>query len=704
MAEQDELAVHAESGPDISALQSEFERCFSDTTLAERMEQGDDVRYARWEGQATDGLVHQELLGKNVKAKPWDKSSDVREFLADDTINSLTDILVAAFWASRFRAEAGYAKTLTALQAGEVRNIARRVMRLQRRELVRTVERAAQAQGTYGTGVLAVTWRRKKGLRMLRLNMAQIMEQAGQPGSDLADAPRLIADPLMEEGAVSLLQRYFPHVKTGQGRKIVRELRETGETEFPVSYVRVDQPEIRFLLPFRQVLWPPETTDLQTARVIFERQWLSQAEVEARGAEEEWDPAFVEAVKTTAGQRAAVATVQAGLTPVTIGAPDQLIELVWAHTRQVDKNGIEGIWVTLYSPVLGMGGGSGQAGVDSQPYGYHELLNYAHGEQPFIEVASEYAGERVGEARGVPDVAGTAQWEIKRMRDNLQNYARLALGPPLLGKVVRGDTPPALAPFGVIHENAPGQWRWMDNMPGKPELVFQLQESLRQRNSDYFGLLSVEGHQGKNQVRQQRLVTNWLMSWEAVFYQAVTLAYQFWPAEKLAEILGHPPTVTAEMLAQEHIGLWFDVRSLDSEWVIELTKALNQFVLPLDVAGTIDRAKLISFVMSYLEPTLAEEVVVEQSSASQALYRGVREEILQMASGNEAMYTEMDPAAQSKLQYAQEILGQNPKYQSALQQDARFKELLEKYAKNLQQSVVQQENKQVGRIGVKPQG
>ena len=50
----------------------------------------------------------------------------------------------------------------------------------------------------------------------------------------------------------------------------------------------------------------------------------------------------------------------------------------------------------------------------------------------------------------------------------------------------------------------------------------------------------------------------------------------------------------------------------------------------------------------------------------------------------------------------QQIVQGNPKYQEALQGDERFQALLENYGKNLQQSVTQEQNKMIGRIGVQP--
>ena len=75
-----------------------------------------------------------------------------------------------------------------------------------------------------------------------------------------------------------------------------------------------------------------------------------------------------------------------------------------------------------------------------------------------------------------------------------------------------------------------------------------------------------------------------------------------------------------------------------------------------------------------------------------------------MMLGFEAQYADAsnDPTAPTKLQFLQQLMQSNPKVQALMQQDERFKALLENYVKNLQLGVSQQENKIVGRIGVKP--
>ncbi len=62
-----------------------------------------------------------------------------------------------------------------------------------------------------------------------------------------------------------------------------------------------------------------------------------------------------------------------------------------------------------------------------------------------------------------------------------------------------------------------------------------------------------------------------------------------------------------------------------------------------------------------------------------------------------------DPTAGSKMQFAQEIASTSPGVQEAMQGgNELFQQLFQKYIQNLQQGVVQNQNKQVGRIGVQP--
>ena len=171
--------------------------------------------------------------------------------------------------------------------------------------------------------------------------------------------------------------------------------------------------------------------------------------------------------------------------------------------------------------------------------------------------------------------------------------------------------------------------------------------------------------------------------------------------QRIAGISPGLPTSQAEIQGAYDFAVKFDVRELDSDYVIGKMKAIID-LLPIDTAGTVDRAKLMSIAVSMVDPVLGQSVMSDQRGASQKTFDKVNQDIALMALGNEAAYTENDPTAAMKMQFMQQIVQGNPKYQEALQGDERFLALLENYGKNLQQSVTQEQNKMIGRIGVQP--
>jgi len=86
------------------------------------------------------------------------------------------------------------------------------------------------------------------------------------------------------------------------------------------------------------------------------------------------------------------------------------------------------------------------------------------------------------------------------------------------------------------------------------------------------------------------------------------------------------------------------------------------------------------------------------------MFDEVMNQTVRMSLGNAPTPVENDPAAPRKLEYLQNIVQNNSKYQKLLGEDKEFAALMENYVKTLQMSVSQQQNKQVGRIGVKPMG
>ena len=75
---------------------------------------------------------------------------------------------------------------------------------------------------------------------------------------------------------VDMLITQVDDLKRRPAKKIVRELRETGESSIPIDYVVANKPLLVACRPYDEISFPPETTTLQKARVIFRKQYTSQ--------------------------------------------------------------------------------------------------------------------------------------------------------------------------------------------------------------------------------------------------------------------------------------------------------------------------------------------------------------------------------------------------------------------------------------------
>ena len=202
---------------------------------------------------------------------------------------------------------------------------------------------------------------------------------------------------------------------------------------------------------------------------------------------------------------------------------------------------------------------------------------------------------------------------------------------------------------------------------------------------------------------QQFIVNNWLTAWSRVLKQMVSLSVQYLDGSEIERVVGMPIVMTPDEISQMYdIGISYNVRELDTDYVMEKLKAIASFVIPMDAGGVIDRNKLTARFVEAISPESAKDLLLDQKTASQKLYNDVQTDIAKMMAGMEVQYVENDPTAATKLQYLQDIIQKNPKAQQLAQGDQQFQALLQNYVQNLQMSVQQQQNKTIGRLGVTP--
>ena len=198
-------------------------------------------------------------------------------------------------------------------------------------------------------------------------------------------------------------------------------------------------------------------------------------------------------------------------------------------------------------------------------------------------------------------------------------------------------------------------------------------------------------------------VNNWLTAWSKIYKQVVCLTLQYMDGAEIERVVGMPVVLQPqELSAMYDFNVSYNVRELDTDYVLEKLKAISTFVVPMDAGGVIDRNKLTARFVEAISPEAAKDILLDQASASQRMYADVQTDIAKMMAGMEPQYVENDPAAQMKLQFVQDIVQKNPKVSQAAQGDEQFQALFQNYVKNLQMSVQQQQNKTIGRFGVTP--
>jgi hypothetical protein len=525
--------------------------------------------------------------------------------------------------------------------------------------------------------------------------MQEIEQLAAQSEGELNALPEMIADPEQEEQVAEILQMQSPGMSMKRAREAVGELREFGETQVPQAYLATNQPVVAALKPWEEVSLPPETTDLQSARVIFRRVFLNEVELRAKIVDEGWNEDWVDSAVKTAGKSTEFHDFSQTISDMTadhIDRQDNLIEVVYAYTRQLDDNGIPGIYYTVFSPMAQ----SDDEGNDT--FAKHELLDYAHCRYPFVEYRRERLKRRITESRGVPEICSTWQDEIKTQRDAVYDSTSFETLPPIMVNKRLGLAN-KIGPAVQLPVMKAGDYEFMRPPARQPSTAFNLIEAVERQADEYFGRANPAIAPAQTQLKQQRMVNNWLTVWTEAYQQMFQLSLQYLSPEEISRITGTDIVPPSDMYQFDFV-LKFDVRELDTDFVNSKLSNIAQYVVPQDVSGVLDRNKLISMITRAISPDIAEELVIDQAPASQKMYEEVKSQVGQMMLGNEPSYTEKDPAAQAKLQYLQEIMSRNPKAQAALEGDELFGQLIENYTKNLQMSVMQQQNAQIGRIGV----
>lgn len=690
--------VYSTGKPDVGYLYHEFQRSLNHGSNTARVIDNDNIRLARWEGQSGDGKKHSDMRPDGDPAFPFEGASDVRVRLVDNTINEIVATLMTTFDRCNIRINGTEINDNGPSAGGNI--LMNWLVNKIRPELRNEAELLANYTHQYGWSAAHVFWEQEMGTRFQVVRAEELVslaQMAAQqdPTSPLAGLMDAIKDPAKEQYAADLITMYLKDMAVKDVIRAVREMRETGVANIPEQYVSKNLPKVVALKPFDEISFPPETIDLQNARVVFRRTFMTELELRQMAESDGWDKKFVEEAINTAGMNNAYndpnIIPNAALLNYQINRNDNLIEVVYSYARLLDENNIPGIYQTIFCPVAG-----------TERFAKHELLGYAHGKYPFVIYRRERTRRPIMDCRGVPEIAAIDQLEVKAQKDSIRDRTAFVTMPPVMVKKRLGGLN-RVAPGVHLPVTSPDDYRFMPPPGGETQTAFNLIAMVEMNNAAYFGLSHPSVPQVKTQVTQQLMVNNWLSVWSETFNMVFSLTLQYMEPTEVERICGMQlPQNVSEISSMFDFHVKYDVRDIDSAYVIEKLKAITQFVLPLDSGGIIDRNKLVKAAVEAIDPDKAKELIMPAGAANQKIYKDIQSDVGLMMLGMEATYVENDPAAGAKMQFIQDIVSKNPQAQQRLQQDPHFRALVENYIKNLQMSVSQEQNKVIGRTGVTP--
>ena len=570
--------------------------------------------------------------------------------------------------------------------------------------------------------------------------------------------PQMVADKTLEAEAIKAVQYLYGEYVHSQlpadiqetevlllsdkrARQCVRDLRAEGKCEFPMPYLAKNQPKISALKPYRDIVLPVEVGSIESSPVVFVRDLMTEAQLRGMVLGAGWDADWVEEAVKTKGK---FSTWQLNNPYSAYGtwswrAVDNrswLIEVVYAYYKQIDEDGVTQISVTVFSPHLTRNpkldgerpAKDEQGNVILDDFAAkHDILNYPRPEYPVILGRRERFDRSWLATRGLAEILATDQQVEKAMLDGVVDAAGMAVVPPLL--MPKSQTTKFKIAPAQQNEYVPGREPKFMQMPqngGLPETIVQ---TIRQRAARYCGLFDPAVPPQLTALMQQPMVKKFLIMWGEALQMAYELTAKFAP-EQIERVTGQAPSRDAEDF---HYVLQYDATQFHPELMEAKLGAFSELAAQ-DRTGVIDQSALTRFKAAMIDPQMAKQLVVDQGQASQALEKGVQSDLGNMFLGSEAIYDDAsnDPAAPMKLQYAVKHLQANPNFlrsldpqmvlkamgnqpgaaqvaqqiaqmqqQTGVRPDPRFSALVENYMKNLQQGAAQQQNKGVGRTGVK---
>lgn len=693
--------------PKLESMVDELEQANTDTSFyLTRLRHAHNWWRSIWPGQTVDGRKHRQYIGE--EAFPWEGAADARLRVVGTLVKDHVTISKMAFRRGKIQVRSMRPLQEARQSAIGTKLLNWRVYNHMALDVQRELPLAWAWRFAYGVSFLSVEWDQQRRVERHEISLpilAEIMNARGAGTDAILYLMDAIADPAQEDSLTTAVQSMSAILSRPKARAIVKDLRDLHVAQIPVAYPVSNRPRWTALRPCIDITFPSETSDLQEARWVARREWVSETILQDRIETEDYDPGFVEEAKKQKGKSYLVnETADHGYNILGSSAPQgsfrDLVELYHFYYKAIDEYDVP----CLYKAVFNAFCCRDKAG--RLCYATHGPAEYEHGQYPFVVMRRQYEDRKILSSIGLAEEAYTDEQAIKAQQDGLTDRTSIVHSPPMIvpqNKVaaMKGQRMPG----AILGVSRPKEVEWMPLPPtdGTPiEVIQMVQERLDRR----YALWGMEGSLDPQlkSARQQEVADDILSEMELALEQTFQLMQQYEVDAEVARVVGanlaRPFHMNREDIQGKYeISATIDVRMLDEEYAKEKLGLIGQ-AMQFNQAGTANMSALFRMAMEVIEPDAADiGLVMDDQAATQKEQADELNAVNQIMSGIEPplpMYGNHQLRAQTLVQAT--FQSPNPMMAQRLQLMKDSAAMLQKRLEFFQNQIQQyQQNPQIGR-------
>jgi len=586
--------------PPLPEIIQELQQAQSDgNTYCQRLEMARRWWRCEWDHQFWDGRKH---LHNGVEPFPWEGASDSRTRIVQGIINEHVTFAKAAFWNAKIQA-----MSTRPIVYGRERNVADKALKWRiytsmRREINRELTMAFLWRFGFGLSFLWVEWEQQRTVMDVPIDINTIAELARATGNE--QLLTVVTDPDSEREGVQLLQSFSQVLDTERARQIIRELRETGQSAIPTINLTVNKPKWSALKYGEDIMIPAETDDIQFARWVSRREFVTESELVDRIGTDGYDPLFVEEALEHKGEFADWMQLgwdwrYNGLNQVR----RNLIELHHFRYKSV-ADGVPCVYRTVFCAAV------------KDSVAVHRKAEYDHQQYPVIALRRTFEERPLLSSRGIAEEAYTDEQDIKVQQDGLTDRTDLIHNFLINISGDHREFKSLWGPKAIMESFRPGDISYPP-LPPIDQTPAGIIEMVQARLDRRYWMFGPNVDPNMSVVRKQELADDVLQEIELAVDQTFQLMQQFESDQDMAQVAGGSVHASAkDIQGQYQISATVDVRDRDLEYAKEKIGLYAQ-AMQFNQAGTANMAKFFNKMLEVVEPDIADLVTDDQQTATQ---------------------------------------------------------------------------------------